>query len=85
MQFTLDDKQFHYIGALNNFFNAKDYGRHVGISMDPQGRVWLATRPKGIVIYDPPDHSVKLPFEKTHNYKMKFLMLMPVYIATEME
>ena len=85
MQFTLDDKQFHYIGALNSFFNAKDYGRWVGISMDPQDRVWLATSPKGIVVYDPSDHSVELPFEKTPNYKMKFLMIMPVYTATGME
>ena len=64
MQFTLDDKQFHYIGALNSFFNAKDYGRWVGISLDLRGRIWLATIPKGIVIYDPSDHSVELPFAK---------------------
>ena len=64
MQFTLDDKQFHYIGALNNFLNAKDYGRWVGISLDLRGRIWLATIPKGIVVYDPSDHSVELPFAK---------------------
>ena len=32
--------------------------------MDPQNRVWLATIPKGIVVYDPSDHSVELPFAK---------------------
>ena len=62
MQFTLDDHQFHYIGALNEFFKAKDYDRWVGICMDQQGRVWLATRPKGIVIYDPSNQSVTFPF-----------------------
>lgn len=62
MQFTLEDKQFHYIGALNSFFNAKDYGHWVGISLDPQNRVWLATKPKGIVIYDPSNQSVTFPF-----------------------
>jgi len=62
MQFTLEDKQFHYIGALNSFFNAKDYGHWVGICLDMQNRVWLATKPKGIVIYDPSDHSVTFPF-----------------------
>ncbi|MGZ8559668.1 MAG: ligand-binding sensor domain-containing protein, partial [Chitinophagaceae bacterium] len=62
MQFTLADKQFHYIGARNSFFDAKDYGHWVGISLDTQNRVWLATKPKGIVIYDPSDHSVTFPF-----------------------
>ena len=62
MQFTLEDKQFHYIGELNSFFDAKDYSHWVGINMDPQNRVWLATKPKGIVIYDPSDQSVTLPF-----------------------
>jgi signal transduction histidine kinase/ligand-binding sensor domain-containing protein len=62
MQFTLDDHQFHYTGALNDFFKAKDYYRWVGICMDLEGRVWLATMPKGIVIYDPSSHSVEFPF-----------------------
>jgi len=62
MQFTLDNKQFHYISALNNLLNTKDYGRWVGISMDLQGRVWLATQPKGIVVYDPSNRSVEFPF-----------------------
>ncbi len=62
MQFTLDNHQFQYIGAFNNFFKPKDYYRWVGICMDLQNRVWLATLPKGIAIYDPSDHSVELPF-----------------------
>jgi len=62
MQFTLEDQQFHYIGALNPFFADKSYGHWVGISIDLKGRIWVATNPKGIAIYDPSDHSVKFPF-----------------------
>lgn len=62
MQFTLDDRQFHYIGELNPFFADKSYGHWVGISIDLKGRIWVATNPKGIAIYDPSDHSVKFPF-----------------------
>ncbi len=62
MQFTLSDKKFHHIEALNKYVDLKDYGRWVGIDLDPLGRVWLATQPKGIIIYDPANQSVKLPF-----------------------
>jgi len=62
MQFTLEDRQFHFAGEKNSFFNSPDYHRYVGIDLDLQGRVWLATNPKGIVIYDPADYSVTFPF-----------------------
>ena len=38
IQFTLADKQFHYIDRLKNIFN-----RGAGISMDPANRVWIGT------------------------------------------
>jgi signal transduction histidine kinase/ligand-binding sensor domain-containing protein len=62
MQFTLADKKFHFIGTVNDFFNAKDYYRWMGITLDKEGRVWLATIPKGVVIYNPDDNSVTFPF-----------------------
>jgi len=64
MEFTFSDKQFHHIGALNEFVNLKNYCRWVGIDLDVHGRIWLATYPKGIIIYDPYKKSVTLPFPK---------------------
>lgn len=62
MQFTLRDKQFHHIDAMNDLLRLKDYNRFVGIDLDMEGRVWLATHPKGIVMYDPDKRSVTFPF-----------------------
>ncbi|MEP7323298.1 MAG: ATP-binding protein [Saprospiraceae bacterium] len=62
MQFTLHDKQYHHIDALKEIESQKDYRRFVGITLDVKGRIWFATDPKGIVIYDPSDQSVQYPF-----------------------
>ncbi|HEY4323372.1 MAG TPA: ATP-binding protein [Mucilaginibacter sp.] len=62
MEFTLTDKQFHHIDAMNDLLKLKDYDRFVGIDIDLQGRIWLATQPKGIQIYDPSDSSLTIPF-----------------------
>ena len=62
MQFTLNDKRFHHIDALNKYIDPGNYGRGVGIDVDKEGKVWLATYPKGIIIYDPSNQSVQLPF-----------------------
>jgi signal transduction histidine kinase/streptogramin lyase len=63
MQFTLDDNQFHYVTPANSLLNINDH-HFVGIAVDHQDRVWFATEPKGIVIYDPSDQSVTYPFEE---------------------
>ena len=52
MEFTLADKQFHHIDAFNEYIKLKDYERWVGIDIDRDGKIWLATH-KGILIYDP--------------------------------
>ena len=64
MEFTLADKKFHHIDALNEFIDPKNsfYWAWAGIDVDPEGRVWMGTSPKGIIIYDPADNSVTLPF-----------------------
>ena len=62
-QFTLTDEQFHHIDALNFLVSRKDYDRYVGIDMDPQGRIWFATIPKGIIIYDPATQTITDPIE----------------------
>ncbi len=60
IEFTLDDKKFHNIDAWNKF---ADLGNQwAGIDIDPQGIIWMGTYPKGIIIYDPANHSVTLPF-----------------------
>ncbi len=58
IEFSLNDKHFKHIAALNEFVKLKDYNRYVGIDIDKDGRVWLATKPKGILIYDPKNEQV---------------------------
>jgi class 3 adenylate cyclase/outer membrane protein assembly factor BamB len=62
LEFPLEKKEFHHIDALNDFVNLKDYNREVGIDIDIQGRIWLSTKPKGILIYDPESNSVQQLF-----------------------
>ena len=62
INFTLKDKQFHQIDALAEYTNLKNYDRFVGLDLDTKGRIWFTTQPKGIIIYDPADQSVELPF-----------------------
>ena len=62
LQFTLSDKQFHHINALYKYERVKDYDRFVGITLDKLNRVWFATAPKGIIIYNPVDESISFPF-----------------------
>ncbi|MDQ6764104.1 MAG: histidine kinase, partial [Bacteroidota bacterium] len=52
-QFTLSDQKFHHIEELNPFIRTKGYARMVGIDIDMRGRIWLATIPNGILIYNP--------------------------------
>jgi len=61
IQFTLSDQQFHYVHALDPFTDLNDYRRYVGIDMDPNGRIWLATGPGGFLIYDPETQVVSQP------------------------
>jgi streptogramin lyase len=53
LQFSLKDKQFYHIDALNDLTNSKAYERGVGIDVDRNGRVWFSTFYNGIFIYDP--------------------------------
>lgn len=63
IQFSLSDKLYHHIDALRQYESLKGYGRFVGIELDQKGRVWLATMPRGILIFNPDDESVHMPFE----------------------
>ena len=62
IEFTLTNKEFHHIDALNEFLSIKGFNRWAGIDIDRDGRVWVATHPKGILIYDPANNSVNMPF-----------------------
>ena len=62
LEFSLDDRQFHYIDALNEFVKLKDYDRNLGIDIDQGGRIWLTTTPTGVLIYDPETNFAKQLF-----------------------
>jgi len=62
LEFTLADQQFHQIDAIAPLTSAKGYFNWVGLDLDLQGRIWLATDPEGILIYDPEDQSLTKPF-----------------------
>ena len=62
LQFTLNDEKFHHVNALYKYEQVKGYTRFLGIALDKQDRVWFATDPKGIIIYNPANESVNFPF-----------------------
>jgi hypothetical protein len=53
LEFSLKSKQFRFIDVMNEITKAKGYDRYVGIDIDRDGRIWFATNPHGIYIYDP--------------------------------
>ena len=62
MEFTLEDRKFHHIDALNSLVKLKNFNQWAGIDIDNDGKVWMGTYPRGIIIYDPGDNSVAVPF-----------------------
>ena len=53
IEFSLSDKTFRHIDAFNEFTKLADYDRFVGIDIDREGKIWMAARPMGIIVYDP--------------------------------
>ena len=45
LEFSLNDKQFRPVDALNELIKLKDYDRGVGIDIDRHGRIWFAYIP----------------------------------------
>jgi signal transduction histidine kinase len=62
VEFTLNDKKFRHVDAINKFQKSKNFSFWAGIDIDAQGKIWQGTFPKGIIIYDPVSQSVKQPF-----------------------
>jgi hypothetical protein len=62
MEFSLTDKKFRYVDAMNKFVKLKDYDRDVGIEIDNEGNILLATKPTGILVYDPKAERVRQLF-----------------------
>ena len=62
IEFNITTKQFHPVDAMRDIAGKPDYWHFVGIDMDLKGRIWMAANPKGIMIYDPTDQSVSIPF-----------------------
>jgi signal transduction histidine kinase/ligand-binding sensor domain-containing protein len=62
IEFTLSDHQFHHVEAFNELERNKEFHQWAGIDIDPRGRIWAGTSPKGIFIYDPADSSIHPAF-----------------------
>ena len=62
IEFNLAERKFHQVDLMSNLLKIKDYDRFVGIDLDTFGRLWFATSPKGILIYDPANQTLKIPF-----------------------
>ena len=43
LEFSLKDKQFRPVDALNELIKSKDYDRGVGIDIDRHGRIWFSS------------------------------------------
>ena len=73
VQFTLGDKKFHHVDAIDKLPSIKGYdtgfvhSHWMGIDMDTQGRVWSATVEKGIIVYDPSAQTAFQPVEDNGN------------------
>ena len=85
LEFSLHDKQFRKIDALNELIKIKRYDRDVGIDIDKNGRIWFATLSNGIFIYDPktercPASSFQILICKKKQEKLIF-----IFIVTGME
>ncbi|HMG90319.1 MAG TPA: ATP-binding protein [Chryseolinea sp.] len=61
-EFSLKSKQFRAIDVLSEITKSKEYERYVGIDIDKDGKIWFATKPLGILIYDPETNQVNKLF-----------------------
>lgn len=70
VQFSLNDKKFIHLDAFKDILKQTHYWPLPGISLDPQGRIWLITVSNGILIFDPADQVVK-PFFSTAELRIE--------------
>ncbi|MES1214604.1 MAG: histidine kinase [Bacteroidota bacterium] len=66
LEFTLSDKTFHDNPTVINLIN-NNYANTAGIDIDREGRIWAGTWQQGIIIYDPINHSLGIPFLNDSN------------------
>jgi ligand-binding sensor domain-containing protein len=64
LEFNLNTRKFNFPEAFRPIVNQKDFGHWAGISLDSHGRIWIATFPRGISIYDPGNQTLTIPFPK---------------------
>ena len=62
VEFSLSDRKFHPIEIFNDLLKQKGFQQSAGIDLGTDGRIWLGAFPKGILIYNPKDNSVAIPF-----------------------
>ena len=65
LEFSLNDKKFRLVDALKELIKSKDYDRDVGIDIDRRGKIWFASHPNNILIYDPETEQVRKPLSDT--------------------
>jgi len=63
-KFSLATMEFSQPEILRSLVMQKGYDRFVGIDEDTQGRIWFATSPMGILIFDPEKNTVTTPFPR---------------------
>ena len=51
--FSLKDRQFNEVPGFNDYMPSINYEVISGLELDREGRLWLFTNSKGIVVYDP--------------------------------
>ncbi len=66
MQFTLEDKQFHFKDVVKDFEEPTP-----GIHMDSKNRVWFGNYPEGIIIFDPASGSASIPFPDDSSLQLR--------------
>jgi signal transduction histidine kinase/ligand-binding sensor domain-containing protein len=67
IEFSLTDNQFHHIEVFHELESLKDFHQWAGIDIDMTGKIWAATQPRGIFIYDPEKNSLSAAFPNDSN------------------
>ena len=79
LEFTLGDKQFHHVDALDRLENVRVMKEAEGVDLDPQGLVWWCSWPAGPVMYNPSTQSVTPVFSDAQQQRQIALSNLYIY------
>ena len=68
--FDLANKKFSRPGIVKPYVSVKNYFPQAGIAIAPDGIIWLATMPDGILLYDPGNQTME-PYSKDLEIQQK--------------